>query len=477
MSAPDNELRKAAVKMGDDLASRGLTYAAHICYVVVKMDLGSHSQFDLIGCDSSRMPFGLVVLSEAIMRTETYEYALSLISGLAQPSFQMLKLVQASRLAYFDLAEGNSCGVAQKYCETMTRAAMAFPDKITDSFIERLILMSFNLLEEKAEEPEWLLDLQQLREIKQVNANAYGEPEQRTVSTSHEVVSESQDPLQSFDLEWPTDPEALFNARYTVQEPLGTGGFGSVYAGVREKDGKRVAIKFVNKKKLSNTITIPGEMQVLPLEVALMKMVSKTPRCNNVVELLEWFDLGIKYIMVLERPSACMDVWEFAMLHDDYLSEAQAKDIMLQVVWAARHCCERGVVHFDIKAENLLINTDTMEVKLIDFGAGELLKDIPYQTFSGTKGYEPPEWLLNEEYKGIPATIWGLGILMYYLVCGHYPFESKEDFFSGHLELRPDMSRECFDLMMWCLDLNPEMRPGFNILLRHEWFTEAVYSK
>ncbi|GAA6093436.1 serine/threonine-protein kinase pim-1-like [Tachysurus ichikawai] len=52
---------------------------------------------------------------------------------------------------------------------------------------------------------------------------------------------------------------------------------------------------------------------------------------------------------------------------------------MHQVVQAACHCCGCGVFHGDIKAENLLINTDTLDVKLKIFGCGDLLKDTPIQ--------------------------------------------------------------------------------------------------
>lgn len=114
-----------------------------------------------------------------------------------------------------------------------------------------------------------------------------------------------------------------------------------------------------------------------------MKMMSKPHRCNYVVELLEWFNMPEGIILVMERPSPCMNLNEFLQLHNRRLSEAQARDIMRQVVQAARHCAARGVIHMDIKAENLLINIDTLQVKLIDFGCGELLRDVPYKEFKG----------------------------------------------------------------------------------------------
>ncbi|XP_017343901.1 probable serine/threonine-protein kinase MARK-A isoform X2 [Ictalurus punctatus] len=462
-SAPDDEHREAVIKMGDDLASRSWTYAAHLCYVVAKVELGSRSQFQLIGCDSI-MPFGLKILFKAFVRTETYEYVLSLTSGLAQPSFQIWKLCQASRLAIVDFTD-----LAFKYCENIAKAAFTFPDRIKRSFVERLILLSCKLLDKKAEEPEWLLKLRQLHRIKLANANV--DLEQHMASNSHELVSENQDSkcslrtdeipaLQSPDLEQHTYPNAVFQSRYTLGKLLGIGIFSYVYAGVRTEDGKE-----------------PGETQELPVEVALMKMMSRPPRCSNVVELLEWFDIAEQYVMVLERPSPCMNLYKFIELQEGRLSEAQARDVMLQVIRAACHCCDRGVLHRDITDKNLLINTDTLEVKLIDFGCGELLKDTLYKEYSGTNFLVPPEWVRNEEYMGIPATIWGLGILLFYLICGDYPFDLEEEVHDGQLELCPDMSPECFDLVMWCLDFNPEMRPSFDDLVRHEWFTEAVQDK
>ncbi|TRY97996.1 hypothetical protein DNTS_005326 [Danionella cerebrum] len=58
--------------------------------------------------------------------------------------------------------------------------------------------------------------------------------------------------------------------------------------------------------------------------------------------------------------------------------------VILQVVTAAQVCCERGVFHRDIKMENILINPQTLQVKLIDFGCGEILTTVGYTTFAGT---------------------------------------------------------------------------------------------
>ncbi|KAK3508377.1 hypothetical protein QTP70_025792 [Hemibagrus guttatus] len=463
-AAPDDARREAVIKMGDDLARRNRTFAAHICYVVAKVELGSRSKFELIGTAS--VPFGTEVMPESIERTETYEYVLSLTSGQAQPSFQVFKLCHASRYAVIDMYEE-----AFKYCEVISKAVITFPDKITRSFIGRLISLTCKLRDLLEEECEWLLELEELHRTKLAEAQC-GHDEVFDIKHSEGCLETVEIPnLQPTDPEHLLDANLRFSSRYKRGKLLGKGGYGSVYRGVRIADKKEVAIKYVLKNKEYKTITIPGETQELPLEVALMKMTSKPPHCSNVLQLLEWFDIDQHIILILERPSPCMDIEDFSNRQNGCLSEAQTREIMVQVVRAARHSCDHGVLHRDIKPENLLINPDTMEVKLIDFGCGELMQDKPYTFYIGTKPYIPPEYSVCGRYMGISATIWGLGILMVKLLCGKYPFNSLQDLKKGRLELCTDLSRECLELIMWCLEVNPESRPTFDDLVRHEWFT------
>lgn len=114
-----------------------------------------------------------------------------------------------------------------------------------------------------------------------------------------------------------------------------------------------------------------------------MMLANKSPSVPQIVQLLEWQDQDGYYIMVLERPSPCEDLFEFLEHQGGVLSEDLARLIMWQVAQAAHMCCRRGVLHRDIKLENLLFNKETLEVKLIDFGCGDLLKTSAFETFWG----------------------------------------------------------------------------------------------
>ncbi|XP_060717119.1 uncharacterized protein LOC132839923 [Tachysurus vachellii] len=240
---------------------------------------------------------------------------------------------------------------------------------------------------------------------------------------------------------------------------LGEGGEGAVYAGVRLSDG-----------------TEPGETTPIPTEVGLMKMVSQPVRCPKILELLEWFVVQNNLVLILEKPNPCMDLLDFCELHGGKLPELLARDIMVQVVQAACHCCARGVFHNDIKPENILINTETLQVKLIDFGAGDLLKETPYTYCPGTKLYFPPEWCREKQYMGRPTTIWTLGILLYRMLCGKWPFETTEEIIAGQLHFPPDLSKDCQKFILRCLAQKPKSRPSFKQLLKNRWLKSGSRS-
>uniref|UniRef100_A0A8C9U2D5 non-specific serine/threonine protein kinase n=1 Tax=Scleropages formosus TaxID=113540 RepID=A0A8C9U2D5_SCLFO len=250
-------------------------------------------------------------------------------------------------------------------------------------------------------------------------------------------------------------------------ELLGKGGNGCIFAGFRKTDGLPVAIKYVLKSRANVVMDADGP---LPLEVALMKRVNAAPACPYILQLIDWFDLPTEYALVLERPHPCQDLSGFCKAQGGVLSEELAHYVLLQVVVALWHCQDRGVVHRDIKPSNLLIKTDTLQVKLIDFSCGKLLKDSPFEDFAGSLSYLPPEWFHDMKYLAGPATVWSLGVTLFQLVCGCWPFQRRKKTVHGRFKFPHWVSADCKRLIRWCLTPSVVYRPTLEKIALHPWF-------
>lgn len=125
----------------------------------------------------------------------------------------------------------------------------------------------------------------------------------------------------------------------------------------------------------------PGYDRPLLAEVATNLLIQKPEKCPNIVEMLDWFDDDEYHIFILEYPEPCMTLYEY-LSQRDHLSETQARDFMRQVVSGVQHCFSHDVFNPSLRESNVLINTETMQLKIIDFGSGQLAS-----TF-GTPGTE-----------------------------------------------------------------------------------------
>ncbi|XP_017350690.1 serine/threonine-protein kinase pim-1 isoform X1 [Ictalurus punctatus] len=271
----------------------------------------------------------------------------------------------------------------------------------------------------------------------------------------------------------PSEPQSEdmpedFSQCYTIGKWLGRGGYASVYAAVRTSDGEKVAVKYV-LKEAAEYFTLPSDTRSIPLEVVLMELC-KTHHSPYVIKILEWFETPKGFLLIMERPHKYITLSKFCRRLQGRMSEDLARIIMWKVVQAAIHCKRNGVLHRDIKEDNILVNPETLELKLIDFGYAYLLKDKPYKAFGGPPISLPIQWIAGNTWPE-PATVWDLGDLLCTLTCGEKPLYCYIPLFIHGL------SEACLSLINWCLQEDIKKRPNFEQILQHDWFQDKFPSR
>jgi len=262
------------------------------------------------------------------------------------------------------------------------------------------------------------------------------------------------------------DPKTLIRANYCIGDLLGSGGFGKVYSGVCKKDKLPVAIKLVQKNGIREWGTLGGHR--VPMEICAMKKVTHV---EGVVKMYEWFESRDAFVIVMERPEKVKDLFDY-ISERGALEEHEARAFFAQVLSAVSQLHACGVVHRDIKDENILVDLQTRELKLIDFGAAGELTEGQYTNFEGTRVNSPPEWIQELRYGARELTTWSLGTLLYNMVCGDIPFVTDEHIIRAEVIFPTrgaSISEDLKDLIEWCLTKEPEERPRLEGILGHPW--------
>lgn len=233
----------------------------------------------------------------------------------------------------------------------------------------------------------------------------------------------------------------------------------------------------------------------------------------------EAFDAQLFTPTLDESSSACAKSWKTKkpasrrrVSHDLFecieqspgkrLPEHQAKFVFRQVVEAVWYLNSQGIIHCDIKDENILVDAQlrvclshlllflsqkqlidgslSLQVKLIDFGSAVIedpSKPRPfYNVFYGTTAYASSEVLRKRSYRAGPAEIWTLGVLLSYLLTGSSPFPTESDAIEGRVRLKPAIERKLgssvLELMRICLEPEPDRRATIEEVRGHSWLAD-----
>jgi serine/threonine protein kinase len=149
---------------------------------------------------------------------------------------------------------------------------------------------------------------------------------------------------------------------------------------------------------------------------------------------VDYFEDDDNYYVVMDLFGEGIDLFDYIELNSA-MKESEIRSIFYQVVSAVGHLHDNGIVHRDVKDENVILDLKG-GVRLIDFGSAAYVKPgRKFDTFVGTLDYAAPEVLRGQSYTGLPQDIWACGILLFTLIYRENPFYNIEEIMERELRV------------------------------------------
>lgn len=283
-------------------------------------------------------------------------------------------------------------------------------------------------------------------------------------------------PIDSLDhilTDYPVSDEETVSKRYNFFYDLGSGAYATVKYATCTKTNDAYAIKIISKTKTPRDYL----KKFVPREVDALKKLSIHEH-PNIAQMREFFETT-KRIYLVTNLAMGGDLLTFINSRK-YLNEDTSKKMIAQLLCALDHIHELGIVHRDLKCENLLIGHDDSLI-VSDFGfATQQPKNRLLTTFCGSYAYAAPEILTGSSYNGKCTDVWSVGVIMYAMLNGKLPYNDTKPknilvkIKSQPLTMVRKVSVACETFLRNILTISSMERPTVSDLIHKTWIEPTI---
>uniref|UniRef100_A0A671U471 BR serine/threonine kinase 2 n=1 Tax=Sparus aurata TaxID=8175 RepID=A0A671U471_SPAAU len=252
---------------------------------------------------------------------------------------------------------------------------------------------------------------------------------------------------------------------YRLEKTLGKGQTGLVKLGIHCVTCQKVAIKIVNREKLSESVLMKVER-----EIAILKLIEHP----HVLKLHDVYENKKYLYLVLEHVSGG-ELFDY-LVKKGRLTPKEARKFFRQIISALDFCHSHSICHRDLKPENLLLD-EKNNIRIADFGMASLqVGDSLLETSCGSPHYACPEVIRGEKYDGRKADAWSCGVILFALLVGALPFDDDnlrnllEKVKLGVFHMPHFIPPDCQNLLRGMIEVDATKRLTLEQIQKHTWY-------
>ncbi|KAJ5089325.1 hypothetical protein N7532_008009 [Penicillium argentinense] len=297
---------------------------------------------------------------------------------------------------------------------------------------------------------------------------------------------------------------------YILGQTLGEGEFGKVKLGWKRDGSIQVAIKLIRRESLGSN---PSRLPKIYREISILRDLAHP----NIVRLHEMVETD-RHIGIIMEYASGGELFDY-ILNNRYLKDNSARRLFAQLVSGVGYLHKKGIVHRDLKLENLLLDRNR-NIIITDFGFANtfdphdpLDEEIEYnltnkeyvkrkkldkpnaaglrrgdlmQTSCGSPCYAAPELVVSDSlYTGRKVDVWSCGVILYAMLAGYLPFDDDPANPDGDninllykyivttpLTFPEYVTPHARDLLRRILVADPRKRADLFEVARHSWLSE-----
>ncbi|XP_077067435.1 serine/threonine-protein kinase BRSK2 isoform X3 [Siphateles boraxobius] len=260
-------------------------------------------------------------------------------------------------------------------------------------------------------------------------------------------------------------PHANYVGPYRLEKTLGKGQTGLVKLGIHCVTCQKVAIKIVNREKLSESVLMKVER-----EIAILKLIEHP----HVLKLHDVYENKKYLYLVLEHVSGG-ELFDY-LVKKGRLTPKEARKFFRQIISALDFCHSHSICHRDLKPENLLLD-EKNNIRIADFGMASLqVGDSLLETSCGSPHYACPEVIRGEKYDGRKADVWSCGVILFALLVGALPFDDDnlrnllEKVKLGVFHMPHFIPPDCQNLLRGMIEVEAGKRLPLELIQKHTWY-------